>query len=107
MIDKGFGLVKLKLEDWNFGGIWRDSVEECSGCVLYCVVLRKEVKLGVENTHTLYHSLHDEKKKKDPHSVSRTNPPLTLRRVEHQLTFRSLWSVCFWSALEVSARLGG
>lgn len=35
MIDREFGLVKLKLEGWNFGrfGESLDSVEERSGCL--------------------------------------------------------------------------
>lgn len=108
MIDKGFGLVKLKLEDWNIGGfgeILSKNAQAVYCIVLYCL-LRKEVKLGVENTHTLYHSLHCKKKgRKKAHTPSHApTHPLTLRRVENQLTFRSLWSVCFYSALEVSAR---
>lgn len=86
MTGKVFGLVKLKLKDWNFESLKRawNSVKECAGW-LYCLLMgvEREVELGAENTHALY-----------KFSTALTNPtsPLPLpgigRRVEHQLRFR-------------------
>lgn len=78
MIDKGFGLVKLKLEDWNF--VRFGEILSKNAQAVYCIVLlaeeRSQTRSG-KHPHFIPFSPLQKKKgrKKSPHSVSRTNPP--------------------------------